>query len=71
MTIDEFKEKVAPYMCKGWVAMDENGLYCYYKYKPILDYRVWISSKGDYDELNCFNIEPDEDWSKSLIEVGV
>lgn len=25
MTIDEFKENIAPYMRKGWVAMDKGG----------------------------------------------
>lgn len=71
MTIEEFKKNIAPHMNKGYVAMDQNGLYCYYKkYKPVLDVRTWISTIGDYDELSCFNIEPVEDWTKSLIEVG-
>lgn len=70
MTIDEFKKNIAPYMKKGFVAMDKDGLYCYYKYKPVLDVRVWISTNGDYEELSCLNIEPVEDWTKSLIEVG-
>ena len=48
MTIDEFKEKIAPHMNKGWVAMNENGLYCYYNYKPILDCFTWVDFKGDF-----------------------
>ena len=70
MTLDEFKEKVAPHMKKGWVAMDKNGLYCYYNYKSALDCLTWIDFKGDYIKLTCFDIKPVEDWAKSLIEVG-
>ena len=73
MTLDEFKKNIAPYMKEGYVAMDENGLYCYYNYKPVLDCLTftWVNIKGDYIELTCFDIEPVEDWTKSLIEVGV
>ena len=70
MTIDEFKEKIAPHMNKGWVAMNENGLYCYYNFKPVLDYLTWVDFKGDFIKLTCFDIKPVEDWTKSLIEVG-
>lgn len=70
MTIDEFKKNIAPYMKKGWVAMDENGLYCYYNYKPVLNCLTWLNIKGDYIKLTCFDIKPVKDWIKSLIEVG-
>lgn len=71
MTIDEFKEKIAPYMKKGWVAMDSNESYFYYKYKPNLNNYMWISIDKNYDTLSSyFNIEPVEDWTKSLIKVG-
>ena len=70
MTIDEFKKNIAPHMNKGWVAMNENGLYYYYNYKPVLDCLTWVDFKGDYIELFCFNIEPVKDWTKSLIDVG-
>lgn len=71
MTIDEFKEKVAPHMNDGWVAMDEDGQYFHYTNKPILDYQVWTTNKGNYNELSyMFDIKPVEDWTKSLIEVG-
>lgn len=70
MTIDEFKKNIAPYMNKGWVAMDESRKYFHYTNKPILDYQVWIIDKGNYNELSCFDIDPVEDWTKSLIEVG-
>lgn len=70
MTIDEFKKNIAPHMNKGYVAMDKSGKYFYYTNKPILDYCIWIINDGNHNELSCFNIEPVEDWTKSLIEVG-
>ena len=71
MTIDEFKKNIAPHMRKGWVAMDSNESYFYYKYKPNLNNYMWISIDKNYDILSSyFNIEPVEDWTKSLIEVG-
>ena len=27
MTIDKFKKNIAPYMKKGWIAMDDNGVW--------------------------------------------
>ena len=72
MTIDEFKKNIAPYMNKGYVAMDKSGKYFHYRNKPILDHQVWTSNKGNYKALSdMFNIEPVKDWTKSLIEVGV
>ncbi len=70
MTIDEFKKDIAPHMNDGWVAMNEDGLYCYYIYKPVLDCRTWLDNSGSYIELTCFNIKPVRDWSRSLIKVG-
>ena len=73
MTIDEFKEKVAPYMKKGWIAMDQDCVYFYYNTKPRIDIE---KEEWDYDHTcsglsYIFNIEPVKDWTKSLIEVGV
>ena len=71
MTIDEFKKNIAPFMRKGYVAMNQDGLYCYYRrYKPILDILTWTNPNGDYIELSCFDIEPARDWTRSLIKVG-
>ena len=72
MTIDEFKEKVAPYMKKGWIAMDQNCVYFYYNTKPMIDIE---KEEWDYDDTcsglsYMFNIEPVRDWTKSMIEVG-
>lgn len=74
MTIDEFKEKVAPHMNKGYVAMDKDKMWWWYKEKPRRFRVYWRIKKGMFNET-CFlgklyNIEPVEDWTKSLIEVG-
>lgn len=34
MTIDEFKKNIAPFMHPGYVAMDEDGQYWWYRRKP-------------------------------------
>lgn len=35
MTIDEFKKNIAPYMNKGYVAMDRDNSYFYYNGKTL------------------------------------
>ena len=65
-----------PLLQKGWLAMDENKRWYWYKMKPIFrkTFGVW---KTEYAELldyvtplNCFNIAPFEgDWRDSLIKV--
>lgn len=34
MTIDEFKEKIAPYMDEGYVAMDKDCSWWWFNVKP-------------------------------------
>ena len=79
MTIDEFKKNIAPHMNKGWVAMDKMGWWSWFEKKPkkssLFDHEelnFWEEQQnGDIVELYLiFNIEPVEDWTKSLIEVG-
>ena len=75
MTIDEFKKNIAPYMKKGWIAMDKNLTFKFYKWKPKRNIKLgqW-RSKYSYTILDrIFKIAPTnplEDWTKSLIEVG-
>ena len=75
MTIDEFKKNIAPYMRKGWVAMDEDGQYWWYKRKPRKLKHYWNIKILKGDDIcylpKLFNIESVDDWTKSLIEVGV
>ena len=77
MTLDEFKKNIAPYMKKGWVAMDNDCNYFWYNTKPMIDIEKeeWDYDEWDYDDTcsdlsYMFNIEPVGDWTKSLIEIG-
>lgn len=73
MTIDEFKKNIAPFMRKGWVAMDKGGEWRWWQYEPVQipEENCWWEIFGDYIRLSLvFNIEPVEDWTQSLIEVG-
>lgn len=72
MMIDEFKKNIAPYMNKGYVVMDNDCNYFYYNTKPMINIE---KEEWDYDDTCSglsfmFNIEPVDDWTKSLIEVG-
>lgn len=59
-----------PLLKKGWVAMDKNGIWYWYKVKPKHDSDVWTAEKpASY--LNAFNIKPAEDWRNSLMECGL
>ncbi len=74
MTIDEFKEKIAPYMKRGWICYDPSIKYwMWFKIKPKanIEKKTWLLY--DYCAFCTvveFNIEPVEDWVKSLMEVG-
>lgn len=74
MTIDEFKKNIAPFMRKGWVAMDEDKIFWWYKNKPERLKSSWNTEVMTDDDIcflaRLFNIEPVDDWTKSLIEVG-
>lgn len=74
MTIDEFKKNVAPFMRKGYVAMDKDNSYFWYKEKPRRFRGYWRIKTGTMNSFcflgKLFDIEPVEDWTKSLIEVG-
>ena len=73
MTIDEFKKDIAPHMKKGYVAMDRDLTFKFYKYKPKRnDILGQWRCRYSYTILDrIFTIRPVEDWTKSLIEVGV
>lgn len=72
MTIDEFKEKVAPYMDEGYVAMNKDCSWWWFNVKPMINIE---KEEWDYDDTcsglsYMFNIEPVENWTRSLIKVG-
>lgn len=74
MTIDEFKKNIAPYMKNGWIAMDKDKIYWWYRRKPRKLKTHWNLKTIKGDDIcylpKLFDIEPVEDWTKSLIEVG-
>lgn len=69
----------------GWVAMDEHGLWVWFRNKPyishdeILRFGYWECEETSIDWNNewqvyinlyeCFYIEPVDDWTKSLIKI--
>lgn len=68
MTIDEFMKNVAPYMKKCWLAMDKDGTWCRFSRKPHINMTLYVWDSCDYDRISDFfvDIEPVEDWTKSL-----
>lgn len=65
-----------PHLKKGWVAMDEDGEWVWYRYKPVILDRTtsWIKSEA-YSSIVClnlcFNIDRfDGDWKDSLMKCG-
>ena len=72
MTIDEFKKNIAPYMDEGYVAMDKDCSWWWFNVKPTIDDDGWIVHDSGCNFLirHSVDIEPVDDWTKSLIEVG-
>lgn len=59
-----------PLLKKGWVAMDKDGVWCWYEKKPKINQDLWINSSS-CKILSCFNIKPAENWEESLMECGI
>ena len=59
-----------PLLKKGWVAMDKDGYWCWYKEKPQINLDMW-NNNSFYIFLSCFNIKPAENWEESLQECGL
>lgn len=70
MTIEEFMRDIAPKMCPGWVAMDETDSWYWYMDKPEIDDCGFAPKNLCYTSLECFVIDPVDDWWKSLRKVG-
>lgn len=64
---------IIPVLKPGFVAMDANGKWAWFKYKPYaFETRgVWCREKIEHPwcDLSCFDIEPVEDWAGSLIRI--
>ena len=60
-----------PLMKKGYVAMDKDGRWFWYQYKPIKTTDKWGQSYFVLKELFPFNIRPADNWEESLMECGL
>lgn len=67
-------QDLLPLLRKGWVAMEKNGDWWWYKEKPETGAYsdVWLAkSCSNYLSLDTFNIARfDGDWKDSLMECG-
>ena len=65
-------EVLLPLLKKGWVAMDKNGSWHWYKEKPYIEkyYYSW-NSGSPVCFIGGFNIKPAENWEESLQECGL
>lgn len=65
-------QDIIHWLNSGYVAMDENKIWIWYSRKPVISKRrkIFLISRGTMTPLNCFNIAPADDWTKSLIKVG-
>ena len=61
-----------PLLKKGWVAMDKNGNWHWYKEKPYIEkyYYSWNSGMP-VCFIGGFNIKPADNWENSLMECGL
>ena len=59
-----------PLLKKGWVAMDKDRSWYWYKEKPQINLDLW-KNNSSYIFLSCFNIKPAENWEESLMECGL
>ena len=60
-----------PLLKKGWVAMDMNGDWFWYKNKPVASNDKWKTNGWDFYKLAPFNIKPADNWKESLMECGL
>ena len=65
-------EVLLPLLKKGWVAMDKNGSWHWYKEKPYIEkyYYSW-NSGSPVCFIGGFNIKLVENWEESLQECGL
>lgn len=60
-----------PWLKKGWVAMDRNGAWYWYKDKPFKGGLLW-NLRGSFNPLPSFlNIKSADNWETSLMECGL
>lgn len=61
-------QKLIRLMEDGYVAMDKDGVWYWHEEEPYIEENYWIND-GQLTNLECFNIAPVSDWTKSLIKV--
>lgn len=64
---------LSPLLKKGYVAMDKNGNWRWYAYKPLKEINFWKPQGNVVEvfELFSFNLKPAENWEDSLMECGL
>lgn len=62
-----------PFLKKGFVAMDKDGKWFWYKHEPIFvaSRSHWGSSDASFERLLGFNLKPASDWRDSLKKCGL
>ena len=68
-------QDLLPLLRKGWVAMDEDGSWNFFAFRPtpVKKYGIFVRQEIDFDHapLDMFDIAPfDGDWKDSLMECG-
>lgn len=66
-------QDIIPFMKKGWVAMDETGVWYYHEQEPEMSDSITGGYWRSWDNVrisDVFDIAPADDWTKSLIKVG-
>lgn len=64
-------EQLLPLLKKGYVAMDYNNDWYFYKKEPELRIGSWaVKSSTAVFLSDAFDIEPAKDWTKSLMRCG-
>ena len=65
-------EVILPFLKKGWVAMDKNGKWYWFKDKPsIVEKRlIWGANNTNFERIQCFNLKYAPDWRYSLKKCG-
>lgn len=67
-------EQLAQFFTKGYVAMDEDGYWRFFEFKPkAIPHKGCWESKEVYDghSISGLNIRPARDWTQSITIVGV
>lgn len=62
-------KELIPFMKKGWVAMNPNGIWVWFDNIPHKTLSMWMSTGYEIYIGRSFNIAPVSDWTKSLIKV--